>query len=52
MSQAVLMGLLPYLIFRVSCSHSVRLISGRLLAQYETGQITCYKTGRIMNSQQ
>ena len=37
-------------IFRVSCSYSVRLILSRLLTDYETGQITCYKPGQFICS--
>src|SRR5918999_635578 len=37
-------------IFRVSCSHSVRLILSHLLTEYETGQITCYKSGHFICS--
>jgi hypothetical protein len=37
-------------IFRVSCSHSVRLMSSHLLTDYETGQITCYKPGQFICS--
>ncbi len=40
------------LIFRISCSSSVRFISYPLRGTMTTGQMSCYITGQITNSQQ
>ena len=39
-------------IFRNSCSSFVRLIYHPLWGNMTTGQVSCYRTGQIMNSQQ